>query len=80
MVPLGGVSIFAGTFISLLIVWWLGGFVNMAPDKEWQLWSVIIGSLALAIAGIPSGMTYACASTSLLSFAIWRVWKLSRQS
>jgi hypothetical protein len=39
-----------------------------------------VGSLALAVAGIPSGMIYASASTSLLSYAIWRVWRLSRQS
>ncbi|WP_341524618.1 MraY family glycosyltransferase [Nostoc sp. UHCC 0302] len=39
-----------------------------------------VGSLALAIAGIPSGITYACGATSLLSYATWRVWKLSRQS
>jgi UDP-N-acetylmuramyl pentapeptide phosphotransferase/UDP-N-acetylglucosamine-1-phosphate transferase len=38
-----------------------------------------VGSLALAIAGIPSGIAYACAATSLLSYTGWKVWKHSRQ-
>lgn len=52
MVRLGGVSIFAGTFISLLIVWWLGGFANLTPDKEWQIWGVILGGLGFFLIGL----------------------------
>jgi len=37
-----------------------------------------VGSLAFAIAGIPLGVGCACAATSLLSYALWRVWKVSR--
>jgi len=52
MVRLGGVSIFAGTLISLLIVWWLGGFGNLPPDKEWQIWGVALGGLGFFLIGL----------------------------
>ncbi|ALF51907.1 glycosyl transferase [Nostoc piscinale CENA21] len=52
MVRLGGVSIFAGTLISLLIVWWLGGFANLPPDKEWQIWGVTLGGLGFFLIGL----------------------------
>ncbi|MCC5635182.1 undecaprenyl/decaprenyl-phosphate alpha-N-acetylglucosaminyl 1-phosphate transferase [Nostoc sp. CHAB 5844] len=52
MVRLGGVSIFAGTLISLLIVWWLGGFGSLPPDKEWQIWGVVLGGLGFFLIGL----------------------------
>ncbi|MBD2437986.1 glycosyltransferase family 4 protein [Nostoc sp. FACHB-110] len=52
MVRLGGVSIFAGTLISLLVVWWLGGFANLPPDKEWQIWGVTLGGLGFFLIGL----------------------------
>ncbi|WP_414623659.1 glycosyltransferase family 4 protein [Calothrix sp. CCY 0018] len=52
MVRLGGVSIFAGTVISLLMVWWLGGFGFLPPDKEWQIWGVTLGGLAFFLIGL----------------------------
>ncbi|MEM7712066.1 MAG: MraY family glycosyltransferase, partial [Cyanobacteria bacterium P01_A01_bin.68] len=52
MVRLGGVSIFAGTIISLLMVWWLGGFGFLPPDKEWQIWGVTFGGLAFFLIGL----------------------------
>ncbi|GAA6623245.1 glycosyltransferase family 4 protein [Scytonema sp. NUACC26] len=39
-----------------------------------------VGSLALAFAGIPSGIIYTCATTSLLIYATWRVWRIARQA
>ncbi len=39
-----------------------------------------VGSLAMAFAGIPSGIAYACGATSLLSYTSWKVWKHARQS
>lgn len=39
-----------------------------------------VGSLALAFAGIPSGIAYALSATSLLSYTSWQVWKHARQS
>jgi UDP-N-acetylmuramyl pentapeptide phosphotransferase/UDP-N-acetylglucosamine-1-phosphate transferase len=39
-----------------------------------------VGSLAVAFVGIPSGVAYAFAATSLVSYASWQVWKQARQS
>lgn len=52
MVRLGGVSIFAGTVISLLVVWWLGGFGLLPPEKEWQIWGVTLGGVAFFLIGL----------------------------
>lgn len=57
MVRLGGVSIFAGTLVALLIVWWLGGFVDaggaiLKPDKEYEIWGVTLGGLAFFLIGL----------------------------
>jgi len=52
MVRLGGVSIFAGTITSLLVVWWLGGFGILPPDKEWQIWGVTLGGLGFFLIGL----------------------------
>lgn len=52
MVRLGGVSIFAGTVISLLIVWWLGGFGLLPPEKEWQIWGVTLGGVGFFLIGL----------------------------
>ncbi len=52
MVRLGGVSIFAGTLIGLLVVWWLGGFGWLPSDTEWQIWGVAIGGAAFFLIGL----------------------------
>jgi UDP-GlcNAc:undecaprenyl-phosphate GlcNAc-1-phosphate transferase len=52
MVRLGGVSIFAGTLTALLIVWWLGGFGILPPEKEWEIWGVTLGGLAFFLIGL----------------------------
>ncbi|WP_172957453.1 glycosyltransferase family 4 protein [Aphanothece sacrum] len=52
MVRLGGVSIFAGTIIALLIVWVLGGFGLLPPNKEWEIWGVILGGIAFFLIGL----------------------------
>jgi UDP-GlcNAc:undecaprenyl-phosphate GlcNAc-1-phosphate transferase len=46
MVRLGGVSIFLGSLIALLIVWWWGGFGLLSPRKEWEIWGVTLGGVA----------------------------------
>jgi UDP-GlcNAc:undecaprenyl-phosphate/decaprenyl-phosphate GlcNAc-1-phosphate transferase len=45
VVRVGGVSIFAGTIAALVIVWLLGGFSALAPDKVIEVWAVIVGSI-----------------------------------
>jgi UDP-GlcNAc:undecaprenyl-phosphate GlcNAc-1-phosphate transferase len=57
MVRLGGVSIFLGTLISLLLVWATGGFIDgtgqhLAPPEEFQIWGVTIGGLAFFLIGL----------------------------
>ncbi|MGA7938170.1 MAG: MraY family glycosyltransferase [Kovacikia sp.] len=51
MVRLGGVSIFAGTLLALLIVWWTGGFGILPPNKEYEVWGVTIGGIAFFLIG-----------------------------
>ena len=52
MVRLGGVSIFADTFIALLIVWWSGGFGILPTETEWEVWGVILGGLGFFLIGL----------------------------
>jgi UDP-GlcNAc:undecaprenyl-phosphate/decaprenyl-phosphate GlcNAc-1-phosphate transferase len=52
MVRLGGVSIFIGTMMALITVWWLGGFANLPPEKEWQIWGVILGGSGFFLIGL----------------------------
>lgn len=57
MVRLGGVSIFAGTALALLFVWWSGGFVDtngqiLPPQEEYEIWGVTLGGLAFFLIGL----------------------------
>ncbi|MFQ3629070.1 MAG: undecaprenyl/decaprenyl-phosphate alpha-N-acetylglucosaminyl 1-phosphate transferase, partial [Cyanobacteriota bacterium] len=52
MVRLGGVSIFLGTISALLLVWLMGGFGVLPPDKEYEVWGVVIGGLAFFLIGL----------------------------
>nr|WP_283759145.1 MraY family glycosyltransferase [Roseofilum casamattae] len=52
MVRLGGISIFLGTVIALLVVWWAGGFGILPPDKEYEVWGVTIGGIAFFAIGL----------------------------
>ena len=46
VVRVGGVSIFAGTMIAILMVWRLGGFNEIAPPEQEVLGGLILGSIA----------------------------------
>ncbi len=52
MVRLGGVSIFLGTAIALLMVWWMGGFGFLPPPKEYEIWGLTLGGLAFFVIGL----------------------------
>ncbi len=52
MVRLGGISIFIGSFTALMIVWWLGGFAGLPPDREWEVWGVTLGGLGFFLIGL----------------------------
>ncbi|UXE61900.1 MAG: undecaprenyl/decaprenyl-phosphate alpha-N-acetylglucosaminyl 1-phosphate transferase [Woronichinia naegeliana WA131] len=52
MVRLGGVSIFAGSLTALIVVWSLGGFGVLPPNREWEVWGVTLGGLAFFSIGL----------------------------
>lgn len=52
MVRLGGVSIFLGSLIALLVVWWSGGFGILPTETEWEIWGVVLGGLAFFAIGL----------------------------
>lgn len=57
MVRLGGVSIFFGVLIALLITWASGGFIDtdglpLKPEAEYAVWGVTIGGLAFFLIGL----------------------------
>lgn len=45
VVRVGGVSIFAGTMVALLIVWRLGAFTTISPSKQIEIGSMLCGSV-----------------------------------
>lgn len=52
MVRLGGVSIFLGNLVALLVIWWMGGFGQLPTEKEYEIWGVTIGGLAFFMIGL----------------------------
>lgn len=83
MVRLGGVSIFLGTLIALLVVWWLGGFVDamgepLPREKDYEIWGVTIGGLAFFVIGLLDDLFSLSPFTRLLAQMIvaalaWKV-------
>jgi len=67
MVRLGGVAIFIGAMVSLLIVWWTGGFGIQSPQKEYELWGVVIGGLAFFLIGLADDIFTLPALTRLIA-------------
>jgi len=52
MVRLGGISIFLGTLVALLVVWWAGGFGVLPPNNEYEIWGVTLGGVAFFLIGL----------------------------
>jgi UDP-GlcNAc:undecaprenyl-phosphate GlcNAc-1-phosphate transferase len=52
MVRLGGISIFVGNVIALLLVWNLGGFGALERTADWQIWGVTLGGIAFFLIGL----------------------------
>jgi UDP-GlcNAc:undecaprenyl-phosphate GlcNAc-1-phosphate transferase len=52
IVRIGGISIFAGTISALLMVWVLGGFPILLPNREWEIWGVAFGGLFFFLIGL----------------------------
>jgi len=52
MVRLGGVSIFLGTLVALLMVWWMGGFSGLSPARAHEVLGVTLGGLGFFLIGL----------------------------
>jgi UDP-GlcNAc:undecaprenyl-phosphate/decaprenyl-phosphate GlcNAc-1-phosphate transferase len=57
VVRLGGVAIFIGSLVSLMIAWGLGWFVDgqgqiLISQKEYEIWGVVIGGLIFFLLGL----------------------------
>ncbi len=52
IVRLGGVSIFAGNLVSLLLLWGAGAFSGLQPQQEYEIWGVTIGGLLFFMIGL----------------------------
>lgn len=78
IVRIGGIAIFAGTTIALLIVWWLGGFGLLPPDKDAEIWGVTIGGIFFFFIGLADDLFNLSPSSRLLiqsivaTFAWWK--------
>lgn len=66
MVRLGGVSIFLGTLVSLLLVWWMGGFDGLSPEKASGVLGVTLGGLAFFLIGLADDLFTLSPFTRLL--------------
>jgi len=52
MVRLGGVGIVAGFVLALLLIWRLGGFVELPPERDALIWATLAGSLCFFVIGL----------------------------
>ena len=52
MVRLGGVGIVAGFVLALLLIWVLGGFVQLPPQRDDLLWTTLAGCLCFFVIGL----------------------------
>lgn len=75
MVRLGGISIFMGTLVSLLLIWWSGGFIDasgahLSPTDEYEIWGVTLGGFAFFLIGLLDDLFGLSASSRLLMQAL----------
>ncbi len=78
MVRLGGVSIFLGTIVALLLVWRAGAFGVLPTEKEYELWGVTVGGLLFFFIGLADDLFQLPASLRLVlqamvATAAWKV-------
>ncbi|MBD1823271.1 undecaprenyl/decaprenyl-phosphate alpha-N-acetylglucosaminyl 1-phosphate transferase [Cyanobacteria bacterium FACHB-DQ100] len=66
MVRLGGVAMFLGVVIALLIVWWIGGFGLLKPTKESEVWGLAIGGIAFFLIGLADDLFNLSPKTRLI--------------
>ncbi|NJM00451.1 MAG: undecaprenyl/decaprenyl-phosphate alpha-N-acetylglucosaminyl 1-phosphate transferase [Synechococcaceae cyanobacterium SM2_3_2] len=66
MVRLGGVSIFAGNLVALLLLWGSGSFGGLRPEQEYELWGVTIGGVLFFLIGLADDLFKLSATVKLL--------------
>ena len=66
VVRVGGVSIFAGTMVALLIVWRLGAFTNIPPSEQLQIGTVLFGSILFFCIGFADDLLNLTAFSRLI--------------
>ena len=52
MVRLGGMGIVAGFVLALVLIWVLGGFVQLPPQRDELIWTTLAGSLCFFVIGL----------------------------
>ncbi len=52
MVRLGGVGMVLGFCAALAVIWWIGGFGLLAPDRDQLIWTTLAGSLCFFFIGL----------------------------
>ncbi|BAQ61105.1 undecaprenyl-phosphate N-acetylglucosaminyl 1-phosphate transferase [Geminocystis sp. NIES-3708] len=70
IVRIGGVAIFAGTTAGLLVVWWLGGFGILSPEKDAEIWGVTIGAIFFFFIGLADDLFNLSPSSRLIMQSI----------
>lgn len=78
IVRIGGIAIFSGVTTALLIVWWMGGFGILSPEKDAEIWGVTIGACLFFLIGLTDDLFTLSPSFRLIvqsvvsSFAWWQ--------
>ncbi len=71
MVRLGGVSIFSGNLVALLLLWGNGSFSGLQPKQEYEIWGVTVGGLLFFLIGLADDLFHLSAGSRLvMQFAV----------
>jgi UDP-GlcNAc:undecaprenyl-phosphate GlcNAc-1-phosphate transferase len=78
MVRLGGVAIFFGYLVALLLLWGSGAFDGLQPEQEYEIWGVAVGGLMFFLIGLADDLFHLSAQSRLImqflvSAAAWWV-------
>ncbi|MFS8892608.1 glycosyltransferase family 4 protein [Synechococcus sp. R55.2] len=66
MVRLGGVSIFFGNLVALLLLWGAGAFGGLRTELEYEIWGVTIGGVLFFLIGLADDLFHLSPFSRLL--------------
>ncbi|MFS8782642.1 undecaprenyl/decaprenyl-phosphate alpha-N-acetylglucosaminyl 1-phosphate transferase, partial [Synechococcus sp. R6-7] len=66
MVRLGGVSIFFGNLVALLLLWGAGAFGGLRTEQEYEIWGVTIGGVLFFLIGLADDLFHLSPFSRLL--------------